>query len=459
MVKFENFLEGFALSLLTLLFSILFVSAILFFADINISRANFVCAFILSWGILFFLNKRPYKSLLQLILCTIFILASYWQASHFTDLSYDGNSYHIPAVQYLILGWNPFDINHAFSVNHDWIKYYTKGSWIIEASLVHGFSPILAWGAKSLNYITSVCATILLYLSFVKLNISKNKPLIGFLAFLCVFNFVNIGQMQCFMVDGLLSSCMIILISCIILYVKEKSIKSLFFVYAALSLLISIKLSSVAYAFFIIIASIPFIFKKHRIKYLITCGLSTIFSVLIICFNPFCTNFYKHHNPVYPIGAKDAAIISDAHIPPKFRGNNRIKKFLLTTYARTNCDKEVILKNPLSIQSKEAWHIYCDTRVCGFGAFWGLIFTLSILSLIFLCREKDFKYLLYIIAILFASILSNPECWWARFIPQAWFLPVIVSAYSIMKKKEYIGVLLILTMSANLCFYYFVQYL
>lgn len=451
--------ENFAQTLLALLFSILFVSSFLFFFDINISSANYICAFLMSWAMLVFFNKAPYKTLLYLVLCTIFIYFSFYFASSCTDYSFDGVKYHIPAVKQLALGWNPFDIDKAFIAEHEWIKYFSKGSWIIESVLINTFTKHSAWGAKSLNFIFSICAMFMTYSALTKFE-ATNKPAIKWLvSFLCVYNTICLGQMQTFMVDGNLSCCVIILISGLIIWLKDKTIEKLSFVCMAICLLLSIKLSAIVYTFFIIAGGYLFVCKSEKKKYTLCCLVSIIFGLVIINFNPICTNFYKFKNPIYPIGSKNVEILPQKDVPQKLRGKNTVRKFIVSTYSQVSNNNDVILKNPLSITKNEGKCLNHETRVCGFGILWGLIFSFSLIATLLLYKEKDFKKFLTVLVVLFLSIFINPECWWARFVPQAWLFPVFVTAYALKKNRTVVAITLILTMSLNFCLYFIVRYL
>lgn len=458
-MRVEKFIENFAQTLLALLFSILFVSSFLFFFDINISSANYICAFLLSWAILVFFNKAPFKTLAYLILCTIFICFSFNYASGYTDYSFDGVKYHIPAVKQLAHGWNPFDINKAFIAEHEWIKYFSKGSWIIEATLINTFTKHSAWGAKSLNFILSICALFMTYSALTKLKVSNKVQIKWLLAFLCVYNTICLGQMHTFMVDGNLSCCIIILISSLIIWLKNKTTEKLSFLCMAICLLLSIKLSAIAYTLIIIAGGFLFVCNKEKKKYAISTLFTFVFALVVLNFNPICTNFYKFKNPIYPIGSKNIEILPQKDVPLKLRGKNTVKKFIISTYSQVSNNEDVILKNPLSITKNEGKCLNHETRVCGYGILWGLIFSLSLIVTLFLYKEKDFKNFLAVVALLFLSVFINPECWWARFVPQAWLFPIFVCSYALKKKHKKLAFVLILAMSLNFCLYFIVRYL
>lgn len=54
-----------------------------------------------------------------------------------------------------------------------------------------------------------------------------------------------------------------------------------------------------------------------------------------------------------------------------------------------------------------------------------LILTVGCLICLIRNQEKNgLKLVFYIMLVIFISVIVNPETWWARYIPQLWFIPV-----------------------------------
>jgi hypothetical protein len=73
---------------------------------------------------------------------------------------------------------------------------------------------------------------------------------------------------------------------------------------------------------------------------------------------------------------------------------------------------------------------YPDPKLGGFGPFFSGILLLSLaLLLLGLSKFKERRMFYVVILLLLFSVLVNPECWWARYVPQFWLIPVLTASF------------------------------
>jgi hypothetical protein len=159
-----------------------------------------------------------------------------------------------------------------------------------------------------------------------------------------------------------------------------------------------------------------------------------VFSVLVIGFNPYVTNFINYGNPLYPtLGDSEYNIqyVMQNQMPSNFIPLSGIEKTFLSIFSpsqNTYGSDSGPIKFPLSITKSElkAFGIP-DTRVAGWGPLFGasLIITIFMIIILFL-RKSHFRYWwLLITGVILITLMINPESWWARYSPQLWLIPVI----------------------------------
>ena len=129
--------------------------------------------------------------------------------------------------------------------------------------------------------------------------------------------------------------------------------------------------------------------------------------------------------------------------PYQFEHMNRFQKFTLSTFSIVEQNikeykRDIKLKFPFFITQEEEVFLHPDMRLSGFGYLWSGILLLSILEFVLFCK-KNFKYrdiFLLISLIIILSTFLNPECWWARYVPQLWAFPVFITFFCFMSSKD-----------------------
>ena len=92
------------------------------------------------------------------------------------------------------------------------------------------------------------------------------------------------------------------------------------------------------------------------------------------------------------------------------------------------------IKIPFQVQSMEFSsfrHLNPDHRAGGFGPWMSGAFMIScvVLLLMWIQKSKSRSDLRFWLAVILATVLLFPEPWWARLVPQAWLIPLLIVAY------------------------------
>lgn len=372
--------------------------------------------------------------LIAIVIVSIFI------GGHFYDLSFDGQEYHQEAIYQLGHNhWNPFYETLPDSVNQAiWVNHYPKQSET-GAAVIYAFTKQIETG-KALNLLIlfgSFCLTF----AFLKQHIRLGTLKTWALSTLFAFNPVTVHQSLTYLVDGQMASLLLcLLIICLWLYHDtgwEKLILLAFIIIAC----INIKFTAILFTgIFIIFLLLLLLFKKHMKTFwrvFIAAGIGTFIAVIIVGFNPYVINTVRYHNVFYPLMGKNSVDIMTKNSPVGFPEKNRFEKLFITIFSHTDNidrqlrDREPQLKIPFTLNKLDIKSLsYPDNRIGGFGPFFSGIFLLTVclILLLMIYRPQTFfkSYLAGFIAMLSFSVIVLEEAWWARYVPQFWFIPLLV---------------------------------
>ena len=216
------------------------------------------------------------------------------------------------------------------------------------------------------------------------------------------------------------------------LWVKRKDKFFLFVLSVVIILMCNTKFTGAVYAV-IIGLTLLVIFYYYYLpllkKIFNTLLLSGIVGIFVIGYNPYITNFIRHGNIGWPIMGEKMIDIVTPQGPKELVSKNRIKKLFISnnSYAHNDNKSTPVLKLPGQI-SKYEYLVYSapDVRIGGFGPLYNIIFLYTIIMMCIILFNKSIRGKEKILVVgLVMSLLSNPECWWARYIPQLYFLSII----------------------------------
>ncbi|MEO7173127.1 hypothetical protein, partial [Flavobacterium sp.] len=154
-----------------------------------------------------------------------------------------------------------------------------------------------------------------------------------------------------------------------------------------------------------------------------------------------------------PVGGKDAIDFITPNTPGGFRNKNVVKNLIVSSFAKTDnlssIDDSAKLKFPLSVSTEELnILVNSDNRIGGFGPLFSaiLVSSSSVFILSFIKNRKKAIIAIAICAVIFISVIINPESWWARYVPQFWLIPIILLTLGYTYKNKWISFFSLLTL-------------
>jgi hypothetical protein len=420
---------------------VLVIASLSFFGGAGVASWQFPASFLLTAALYYY--SKSYNNNFRVFLKSVFIslviiIVAMIIAISFYDVSYDGQSYHQEGILQLREGWNPFKTLLPKSVNFSiYINHYSKGVELPQSTIYSLTNHIEA--AKATNFIllaAAFCLTLSFLLDLKRLSILK-CILISVLA---VFNPIIVNQLISTYVDGQLAVLLLCFFIAALLVIKEASYGNLILLGGVIIIEANTKFTGLVYMVLFVTALLAWLLYMRRIalfkRALYTSILSGAIAVLIVGYNPYVVNTVKFQHPFYPLMGKNKVDIMGLNTPNGFEGKNAVSKFFASLFAHTDNvmpdnGRKVQLKIPFTINKTDIVNASkIDTRIAGFGPlFSGLILISGIALIILLVNAGDrenIKNSLYFIAVIIASVCIIPESWWARYIPQLWYVPIII---------------------------------
>jgi len=421
----------------------------LFVLSTSISRFHFPIALLTTGFLVVYLGKYDLKSLgdkikLLVMGCTSFIIAILF-VCQFIDFSFDGQSYHMPAMIALASGWNPFlnphliDWNPIFvqeSGTELYIDHYPIGSWILAAAVYK--STGLIESGKVFNIIYML-ALYLIAIDFLNRICNYSNFTKYILAGLISLNPVIICQLGSFYVDGQLAALisMAIILSLEYLWFKDK--RTLVLLGLVVISLVNVKMTGLVYAS--IIGATAFfgllILRRQPWQFISFFSVAWVIAVLVVGFHPYVSNTIQHKTPFYPIGV-DINIKNplEGQEPRVFLEKNRVEKLVYSLAGRKNDALSMPeLKSPFNISKSDIWSF--ERTDISYGAFGPLFFLVGIEllvvgTLVLLIERKINFFLVFGAVLLLTTMAPISEMWKARYAPQLWLLPIalIIALYN-----------------------------
>jgi hypothetical protein len=374
-----------------------------------------------------------------------------WTTGKIYDKSWDGMAYHQISIRSMANGWNPvYELipdNPQSSKHYEreinlsiWVNHYSKGQEQFAAAMMALTGNIES--GKVFNLLLIVAAFCSALYLMMRLNFFTwlwNLVI----AMVAALNPITVNQMFSYYLDGAVASCILILITQLILvYIETDSKRQLgaFWLIGYVSIvLINLKFTGLVYHAWLGVVFLGLLLyaKKYQLsrKFITTMSISALFAILVAGYNPYITNTIEKGHPFYPIEGGSKVDVIVHMVPPPLKHHNTASRFFLSTFSR--CDNvsegsaaQLHYKIPFTFTVQELKVLQSEgIRLGGFGVLWSGIFLLSIIGAIVAITSKKNKHRKYLIVILFAivgSVAINPVSWWARFVPQLWLFPIVV---------------------------------
>jgi hypothetical protein len=458
---------------LTVVFTLVFANIFLLF-NRTINPFLLPISFLMSLFVTYFLFLKEIKNVDKKFFLKIFFLNSILTflifvgvilvSSQFHDTSYDSTRYHQEIILTLVDDkWNlikDFDPPEGlFPGSKIWVTHYPKGAEILSAS-IYTITNIIE-SAKAYTILFIIASFGVVY--YLSRNIFKiNKYISLLISFIAAFNPISSYQSLSLYVDGQISSLIIIAIVFLILYVKKKSLLSFVSFLSVIIILCSIKLTSILYAVILCITLLLYFITNKEdfssvLKHLLILLVTGIIGVFMINFNPYISNFIQKGNPVYPVIGKDSIDVMKNQLPQGHEELNSIEKFFSSHFWLSSENGKIILRPPFRLS--EGYYSYfnaVDFRKGGFGPFYMEISIITFILSIFILFNKKIpktdKLLFgFSVGMLLTSVVIIPMSWWARFVPQLYFINIIplFVLFKNNKTGNFLGELLLLFLVLN----------
>jgi hypothetical protein len=375
-------------------------------------------------------------TLLVATLLALLVAASARISLAFYDVSFDGQAYQQEGVYQLAQGWNPLFTRYISPITIDQnvkLIHYPKGPWIIAAAMYRMTGRIET--GKFAN-ILLVCAAFSMALAFFAGSGKKVSAWPVAMAVLVAANPVALCQLFTFYVDGQMASLLACVAALCFLSVTDGNPWVNLLLCEAAVLLIQVKFTGLVYVTIIFAGFIAFLAWKKRPlrKPLCVALLALGFGTCVVGMNPYVLNTFENGHPFYPFfGRGDfPKITMTATTPPEFLQANRVQNLAASIFSRSRAwPVQSTLKAPWQV-SREEWTAFEEPDVLtgGFGPLFpaALVLSLALLAMgVWQGGAAPGVAVVVIIVILF-SVVPVSACWWARYAPQVWLIPLVALA-------------------------------
>jgi len=386
-----------------------------------------------AWG-----GRAYFRHSLQVALAVGAILALLVVASArisltFYDVSFDGQAYQQEGVYQLAHGWNPLFTPYIgpISVEQDAkLIHYPKGPWIIAAAMYRLTGHIES--GKFANVPLIVAAFLLALAAFARWE-KKLSAWSASVALLVAASPVALCQVLTFYVDGQMASLLACLAALCCLSITDGGPWVDLMMFEAAVLLILLKFTGLVYVIMIFAGFFLLLLcqKRPGRQFALVAFLALGLGTFVFGKNPYVMNTFENGNPFYPfLGRGDFPIITmDATTPPEFQGVNRAIDLVASISSRsTSWPPESTLKAPWQVERSE-WDAFEEPDVLtgGFGPLFPAALALSLAILAIGVWRGGIRPRLACAAILImiGSVLPVSACWWARYAPQVWLVPLV----------------------------------
>lgn len=387
------------------------------------------------------------------------------------DTSIDGQHYHFQAFYALAEGWNPVHGGAAPPVIGDaitpWAIHYPRAGWVLSANLLAAGLPLAA--VKSLNFLALFGSAALIGGMLYRSGFSA--LLAALLTAVAALNPIVLSQLFTSMNDGLLGHCMVVFAISVAGWIGYGERRLLLVGIAAMMLALNLKFSAIPIFVMLCAAACigAFIARGRQTAILTGSALlvSAFAAIVLLGWSPYIQNYLEHGHVFHPIMGEQAVDIMTGEIPALnntpdiLSDKSGVERFLFSLFSETHSGFYSVpeLKFPFTISPSELRASGgVDVRLGGFGPFFSGIVVLAVFGALALVirranRNPVTSILLFAAATFLITVLVMPQNWWARYVPQFWSVPVLISAAALTTNQrglQIFGVFLACTMALNI---------
>ena len=370
------------------------------------------------------------------------------------DTSMDGQHYHFQAFYALAEGWNPIHGNAPPPVIGDpitlWAIHYPRAGWLFSANLLSAGFPLAA--AKSLNFLALFASAALIGGMAFRMGFSRLMAIL--LAAVAILNPVVLSQLFTSMNDGLFGHCMIVFAISVAGWIHYGDRRLLLVGIAAMMLALNLKFSAIPIFVMLCAAACAgaFIARGQQTAILTGAALlsSAFVAIILLGWSPYMQNYLEHGHVFHPIMGEQAVNIMTGegpaldNTPDVLTDKSGVERFFFSLFSETHSGFYTLpeLKFPFTISPAELRASGgVDIRLGGFGPFFSGILILAVIGVLALVmrparRNPATVGLLFAATVFIVSVLIMPQNWWARYVPQFWFVPALIAAASLTTNKR-----------------------
>jgi len=388
----------------------------------------------------------------------------------FYDISLDGQWYHQESVYQLARGWNPFKGNFPDDTIRNgsfWFNHYAKGLEIFQAAFYLLTGKMESGKAANLVVAAGSFFLCLSFLSRLK-KISRWKSV--WISALLAFSPIVVVQLLTFCNDGGMSGMVLYFVASAALILLEYNKQLLLLLASVIIVTVNIKFTGILYAVCFSVALLFVLFIRSRNNFRSVLIAITVAGLLGVCFagfNPYVTNYKNEGHPLYPLMGKNKVDFMKNEYPLSWRFKNRFEKLFISAFTHTDDlnlfvepDPPVPLKIPFTFNRTDVHNSVNPLVTMGaMGPLFSGILLLGFVLFALICinpfPQGKLFYPVIILLTCVATVLMMEEAWTLRYVPQIWFIPIVialVSEYSSAKPVRYIRNFLYIAVSVNICF-------
>lgn len=393
---------------------------------------------------------------LTLILLAVSLLLS----AFLYDFSWDGQWYHQLGIITIARQWNPvFEPMRSFADSPSrlhsqlYLRHYAKGPWYAAATIFATTGRIEL--GKCINWLLLMASFLGTMAACLGGGWRRSRAL-G-IAAVVALNPVAISEVPTFLVDGVMASSLILAVVATISALRRPRPAVIASGVAASIVCINAKFTGLVYICFLLAAVGLWCFFKARqsLARLTFVAVGTL--VLGTCvwgYNPYITNTLYRHQPFYPIlgSANYPSLAKQGNdgnekweTPKNMVGRNRAIRFAYSIFGRPGNQpyregKNASLMWPFAAHLHDLYtYTYQDPRIAALGPFFSGCLVLSValgVWLLFLLDSSSRWLLMLASATIIASLLISKHCWWPRYGPQLWLLPVVPMVFAFRESSS-----------------------
>ncbi|MGA8111515.1 MAG: hypothetical protein WB974_18895 [Acidobacteriaceae bacterium] len=382
-------------------------------------------------------------------LALVLLASALLLSAFFYDFSWDGQWYHQLGVIAIAREWNPLsDPMRSFAESPSrlhsqlYLRHYAKGPWYAAATVFATTGRIEP--GKCINGLILMASFLGTLAACLSAGWRRSRAFA--VAAVVALNPVAVSEVTTFLVDGVMASSLFLAAAALVTALRHPRPAVIATAVAASIVCINSKFTGLVYLCFLFAAvGLWCLFKARRSLAPLAYG-ATATLVLGTClwgYNPYVTNTLYRHQPFYPIlgSAQYPSLAQQGNdgnekyeTPKNMVGRNRAVRFAYSIFGRPGNQpyregKNASLMWPFTAHLHDLYtYTYQDPRVAALGPLFSGCFVLGAALGVWLLLQLDSssRWLLILVsATIPASLLISKDCWWPRYGPQLWLLPIV----------------------------------